>query len=152
MPDGDVVDRIVGQKGRKRFTTAGVSGQAFCLRADFKDGRKKRAIAWSHFSDYEWEDLGVRERLTILFGNRIVTIEGHKLDMLYREIDEGKLKTFEELMSPAVQALMANPDNDVVVLSVDVYPSMRDLIAEIKEEREGRDNAPERRFAKRVTR
>lgn len=133
----------------KRYTTAGAGGQSFCLRADAKDGRKKRATAWSFFSDYEWEDIGDRERLTVIFGTRIVTIEGHKLEILYREIDEGKLKTFEELTSREVQRLLADPDGDVVVTSVDIYPKFNDLIREIKgEERD----APETGFAKRLGR
>jgi hypothetical protein len=146
MAESSFGEKLKG--ARKRYTTAGVSGQAFCLRADYKDGLKKRATTWTYFSDYEWENLGDRERLTILFGSRIVTIEGHKLDLLYREIDEGRLKTFEELTSREAQLLSANPDGDVEVISFEVYPTMKDLIAEIKQEREGARNAPKDGFAK----
>src|SRR5580658_2698140 len=102
---GDEADR----SGRRRYTVSGVGKQAFVLRGDYKDGRKKRGTGWSHFSDYEWEDLGDRERLTILFGSRIVTVEGHKLDVLYTAIDQGRLETFEELTSPEAQLLLQNP-------------------------------------------
>jgi len=120
--------------GRRRYTTCGPGEQAFSLRTDYKTGRKKRSIAWSHFSDYEWEDLGDRERLTVIFGDRILTIEGYKLDVLIREIDAGKLKTFEELTTPEVQTLLNDPDEDAVVTSVDIYPSVAEIVREIKGE------------------
>src|ERR1700674_1776793 len=82
-----------GKKGRRRHTSAGAGGQAFTLRIDYKDGRKKRGTACSHFSDYEWTDEGEKEKLVILFGTRVVTIEGYNLLVLVREIDEGKLKS-----------------------------------------------------------
>jgi hypothetical protein len=144
---------IIGKEARKRYTTAGTGEQAFCLRADFKDGRKRRATAWSHFSDYEWSDEGDRETLTIIFGMRIVTIEGHRLNVFVRAIDEGKLKTFEELISAEALALQQNPDEEPIVMSVDIYPTFKNLIEEIKgEEKGGHDNGPETGFAKRFAR
>jgi hypothetical protein len=123
-----------GESGRRRYTISGAGEQAFLLRGDYKDGRKKRGTAWARFSDYEWEDLGDRERLTILFGDRIVTIEGFKLKVLYTAIDKGKLESFEELMSPEVLMLAQDPDSDVIVTSLDIYPTFADLVKEIKGE------------------
>jgi hypothetical protein len=120
------------KSGRRRYTLSGVGEQAFLLRGDYKDGRKKRGTAWSHFSDYEWEDLGDRERLTILFGGRIVTVEGHKLRVLYTAIDQGRLESFEEVISPEAQLLLNDPESDVIVTSLDIYPAFADLIKEIK--------------------
>jgi hypothetical protein len=135
-----------GKQGRKRHTSAGAGGQAFSLRADFKDGRKKRGTAWSHFSDYEWTDEGDRERLIVIFGTRILTIEGFNLLALVREIDEGKLKTFEELASAEARELQFNPDEEAVVVSVDVFPKFEDIVREIK----GEDDEPG--FARKVSR
>jgi hypothetical protein len=137
------------KSGRRRYTTSGAGEQAFLLRGDYKDGRKKRGTAWSHFSDYEWEDLGDRERLIIVFGTRIVTIEGQKLGALYMAIDQGKLETFEELTSPEVQALLNDPDGDVVVMSLDIYPAFSDLVQEIKGDEK---DAAKGGFAKRFER
>jgi hypothetical protein len=133
--------RITGRddhdnSGRKRHTSAGAGTQAFTLRADFKDGRKKRGTAWSHFSDYEWNDEGDIETLTIIFGDRIVTMRGFNLLVLVREIDEGKLKTFEELVSAEAKMLRENPDDEAVVVNVEIFPEFKELVQEIKGERE----------------
>ena len=156
MPDQkQFLKNIIGDsdnRGRKRHTSASTGTQAFCLRADSKDGRKKRATAWSHFSDYEWEDTGDREILTIIFGTRIVTIEGYNLMVLVREIDEGKLKTFEELVSAEVQELLHAPDDDAVVKSVEIYPTFKSVIEEIKGEEKGGQDGAEDRFTKRFKR
>jgi len=126
------------KEGRKRHTSAGAGGQAFSLRVDFRDGRKKRGTAWSHWSDYEWNDEGEKETLTVIFGDRIVTIHGFNLMVLVREIDEGKLKTFEELVSAEVRMLLEHPDDGAIVVSVDVFPAFEDLVREIKGD-DGRD-------------
>jgi hypothetical protein len=131
MPDSDP-----DKDARRRHTSAGTGAQAFSLRADFKDGRKKRGTAWSHFSDYEWSDEGDKEKLVILFGTRVVTIEGFNLMVLVREIDEGRLKTFEELVSSEALRLQAAPDAGAVVVSVYVFPKFEDLVKEIKGETE----------------
>ena len=80
MPERkEFLQEILGNKDRPdeagaRGTRApGAGGQAFTLRADYKDGRRKRGTAWSHFSDYEWTDDGDREKLVVLFGTRMVT-------------------------------------------------------------------------------
>lgn len=135
----DIMDKAspkgeVDKSGRRRYTTTGSGEQAFLLRGDYKDGRKKRGTAWSRFSDYEWEDLGDRERLTILFGDRVVTVEGYKLNLLCTAIDKGKLESFEELMSPEIQTLLQDPDSDVIVTSLDIHPTFADLVKEIKGE------------------
>ena len=56
--------------------------------------------------------------------------------VLVREIDEGKLKTFEELVSAEVRELHQNPDEDAVVASVEIFPAFKDLVREIKGEDE----------------
>jgi len=122
-------------KGGKGHTSAGAGEQAFLLRADFKDGRRKRGVGWSHFSDYEWEDLGEHEKLTVLFGDRIVTIIGHNLEVLCRLIDKGKLEAFEERITAELTQLRNNPPRDeALVKSVEIYPEFGQLIAAIKGE------------------
>jgi hypothetical protein len=116
-------------------------GQAFNLRVDLKDGRKKRGFSWSQYTDYQWSDEGDSEVLIILFGLRIVTVRGFHLDSLAREIDEGKLKTFEELMATEVRELQSNPDDDPVVTAVEFYPPFEDIIKTLKGEEDEAGNA-----------
>jgi hypothetical protein len=141
MPDSETrrsaaLNSILGsedEKPNKGFTIAGAGEQAFSLRADYKDGRRKRGIAWSRYSDYEWEDLGDHERLVVIFEDRILTLEGHNLDLLARQIDEGKLKTFEEEITARVVQARNDPSHiEPVVISVDFYPKIADIVTQIK--------------------
>jgi len=154
MPDSEirranVLSTILGdQKGGKGHSSVGPGEQAFSLRADFRGGRRKRGTAMSHYSDYQWDDLGDRERLEIIFGERIITIEGHNLQVLSRLIDKGKLESFEEELTARIVQLRSNPpDNEALVTSIEIYPDFEELKRQIK----GEENV-QTRFTRRLER
>jgi hypothetical protein len=136
------------ERSGKGHSVAGPGEQAFSIRADFRDGRRKRALAWSHFTDYQWKDHGDHEELEIIFGDRILTIKGHNLMVLGRQIDEGKLKSFEEELTARItQAQGHPPDNEALVTSVEIYPEFDELLKEIRGESDDKQQ-----FARRVQR
>jgi hypothetical protein len=154
MPDSEVkrsaaLTNILGdEKGGRGHSSAGAGEQAFSLRTDFRDGRRKRGMSWSHYSDYEWLDWGDHETLEVLFGEKILTVQGHNLKVLYRLIDEGKLKAFEEELNARVKQLRDNPpENEALVTSIEIYPDFEQLKQQIR----GEENV-QTRFTRRMER
>ena len=154
MPDSEikrtsVLTNILGdEKGGRGHSSAGAGEQAFSLRADFRDGRRKRGISWSHYSDYEWLDLGDHETLEVLFGEKILMVKGHNLMVLCRLIDDGKLKSFEEELSSRVKQLREHPpENEALVTSIEIYPDFEELKQQIR----GEENV-QNRFTRRIER
>jgi hypothetical protein len=92
-------------------------------------------FAWSHYAGYRWSDEGEREKLVVLFGNRAVEIEGHKLGILVGQIREGQLTGIRELASRQVTLLEhENGDGQPVIMSVRTYPDFEEILNEIKGE------------------
>ncbi len=132
---GNILGAKTEERPGKGHTSAGAGEQAFSLRVDFRNGRRKRGTAWSHYSDYQWNDLGDREVLEVIFGDRMLTIEGHNLGVLYRLIDKGKLESFVEELSARILQNRANPPEDeALVTSVQFYPDFEELKKQIKGE------------------
>lgn len=84
----------------------------------------------------------------MLFGEKILTVQGHNLKVLYRLIDEGKLKSFEEELNARVIQLRDNPpENEALVTSIEIYPDFEQLKQQIR----GEDN-DQARFTRRINR
>jgi hypothetical protein len=122
------------------------TAQAFNLHVERRDGRRAEGFAWSHYVGYQWTDEGNRERLIVIFGERAIEIEGHRLGILTDQIREGQLNGIRELVSRQATLLEHdNPDDQPVIVSVKSYPDFEDILREIK----GEDD-DEHRHVKRV--
>jgi hypothetical protein len=111
------------------------SAQAFTLHVERRDGRKSEGFAWSHYTGYQWTDEGSHEKLTLIFGDRILEIEGHNLNLLVDEIREGQLNGIRELTTGQRKILeQDNPDNQPIVSSVRTFPDFDEIAKQIKGE------------------
>jgi len=111
------------------------TAQAFNLHVERRDGRMAEGFAWSHYAGYRWSDEGERERLVVIFGNRAVEIEGHKLGILVGQIREGQLSGIRELASRQATLLEHDGGGDQpVIMSVRSYPDFEEILNEIKGE------------------
>ena len=82
----------------------------------------------------------------MIFGERAIEIEGHRLGILTDQIREGQLNGIRELVSRQATLLEHdNPDDEPVIVSVRSYPDFEDILREIK----GEDD-DEHRHVKRV--
>jgi len=123
------------------------TAQAHNLHVDYKDGRRGEGFAWAHYANYEWEDLGNLERLTVLFSGRAVEIDGHNLGVLVNAIREAKLNGISELSgAQALSLQQENPDNQPIITAVRSYPDLKEILKELK----GEKDEPEAGHAQRV--
>jgi hypothetical protein len=143
MPDAKsrTLERILntstaGQDDGASFTKERQhTAQAFNLHVERRDGRHAEGFAWSHYVGYQWTDEGNRERLIVIFGERAIEIEGHKLNILTNQIREGQLNGIRELVSRQATLLEHdNPDDQPVIMSVKSYPDFEEILKEIKGE------------------
>jgi hypothetical protein len=110
-----------------------LSAQAFNLHVERRDGRQAEGFAWSHYVGYEWKDEGDQERLTVVFGERVIEIEGHNLGVLVSEIRDGQLNGIRELASGQNALLQqANPENQPIISGVRSYPDFDEIVKQIK--------------------
>jgi hypothetical protein len=127
-----------------------ISAQAFNLHIERRDGRHAEGFAWSHYVGYQWKDEGEQEKLTVVFGERIVEIEGHNLGVLVTEIRDGQLNGIRELAGGQNALLrQANPDNEPIIASVRSYPDFDEMVKRIKG---GGENDDKARHARRIER
>src|SRR5580692_1605259 len=104
-----------------------LTSQAFNLHVEQKDGRRAEGFGWSHYVGYEWADEGAQERLTVVFGNRVIEIEGTNLGVLVDDIREGKLNRIRELATARGKQLEdENPENEPIIKAVKVYPDFKE--------------------------
>ncbi len=144
------VERILGEKPEpenKAYSSERQhTAQAFNLHVERKDGRQSEGFAWSHYAGYRWTDDGHNETLVVLFGERAVEIEGHKLGVLVAEIREGQLNSIRELVSREA-TLFTHEDADGPIISgVKSYPDFEQILSELKGEGDDKHNHA-RKFA-----
>jgi hypothetical protein len=121
------------------------STQSFSVQVAFKDGRRARGFAMSHYSDYEWTDEGEAERLVILFGMRAVTLEGELLDSVVTLLQEGRLTHIQEMTHREVEELKHhNPDRRPIIARVTVEPDLQSILSAIRGEEDDDTRYPRR--------
>jgi hypothetical protein len=113
---------------------------AFTLRVKYGDNRRIEGLAWSHYTSYEWRCLDDGpERLALLFGARVIIVEGYRLDKLLREINDGRRRTIAELSPTEAMLKLADADDtEPVICSVRVEPSFESIVREIRGEERDR--------------
>jgi hypothetical protein len=110
---------------------------AFSLNFRFKDGRKRSGISWAQYVTHEWEDVGEREILRIIMGMQVVTVEGWNLDVLLTDIETGQQKRIKERNSREAEALRQdNPDNEAIVIRIEVRPDLMEMAKKLIDEEE----------------
>lgn len=120
-----------GSEARKGYSTQWQpTAQALYLRVWFKDGRRAEGLPWAFYSGDGWNagTSGKPECLVLIFGERVVTIEGYHLRRLIEQIDEGRLKSIREQDSQEI-ALMRSESGDGIALitRVDVQPELEEI-------------------------
>lgn len=122
------------------------TAQAHTVTAIFKDGRRRRGFAMAHYSDYEWIEVAGGERLVVLFGNRVLTVEGEVLDDIVSLLETGRLTHVRELTHREVETLKRdNPDRRPIVTRLAAEPELEEMLSVIKG-----DDADETRYPRRV--
>jgi hypothetical protein len=148
MPDKSFAEKLLRKAGQgerlnpeEDARTKERQANAFGLGVRFKDGRSSEGFSWADYRGCRWEDLGDKERVTVIFGARVVTVEGYNLDVLVRDIEHGQLSVIREHSGRQVMQLRnENPDNEPIIESIETAPCFEELVREIKgeEERETR--------------
>ena len=135
-PKSRFLDKILEPKGAdegKAFTSERqLTAQAFNFHVEKRDRRYAEGFAWSHYVGYRWTDEGEHEKLVVIFGERVVEIEGHNLKILVDEICEGQLKSIREMVTAHADLKVANADTGPVITSVKIYPDFEEILKEIK--------------------
>jgi hypothetical protein len=125
------------------------TAQAFTLHVEWRDGRRTEGFAWAHYLGYGWTDDGHIEKVSLIFGDRVIEIEGHNLGKLVDEIREGKLSSVREMNSSRQMMLShANPAEEPVIASIRSYPELDDILKQIK----GEDDHDQGGHARRIQR
>jgi hypothetical protein len=116
------------------------AAQAFNLRVWFKDGHHCESLPWTLYSGDEWQgsNSDKAERLSLLFGTRVVTVEGYNLKRLAEQIDQGHLKSIREHDSKEVALIRAEKPTDPVdikpaIVRIEVEPSFEEFARAMKE-------------------
>ncbi len=129
------------------------SGQAGLLCLRFRGGRDEETVPWSLFARAKWHDDGNAERLSLLFSNCLVTVEGEHLRSIRLAHEEGQLKSLEEHNERDVELLRSEnadvrPDHKKpIIRSIRVEPSFEQTVSAMK----GQD-AHETRFTRKLER
>ncbi len=116
------------------------SAQAFSLRLWFKDGHHCESLPWTLYSGDEWHS-GVSdkaERLSLLFGTRVVMVEGYNLRRLVDQIDQGHLKSIREHDSKEVALIRAEKPTDPLeikpaIVRIEVEPPFEEFAKAMQE-------------------
>jgi hypothetical protein len=125
-----------------------LSAQALSLQVEHRDGLSAEGFSWSYYKGHRWKNEGGRERLVVLFDDRMIEVEGRNLKVLVDSIRDGQLNGIRELSGSQVALLrQANPDNEPIIESVKCYPEFDEILKEIKGE-----NDDKGRFARRIER
>jgi hypothetical protein len=116
------------------------AAQAFSLRLWFKDGHHCESLPWTLYSGDEWQgsNSDEAERLSLIFGTRIVTVEGYDLRRLVEQIDQGRLKSIREHDSKEVAFIRAEKPADPVDIKaaierIEVEPPFEEFARSMKE-------------------
>ena len=122
---------------------------AFGLTIKYKDGLCEEGFSWADYRGHQWRDENGKECLEIIFGARVVTVEGFNLSSVLWDVEHGECRVIPELTSRKVTELChSNPENVAIVESVRIAPSFKDIVSEIK----GEDDHDQGRHARRVQR
>jgi hypothetical protein len=122
---------------------------AFSLNFRFKDGRRRSGISWGQYVTHEWEDDGDKEILRIIMGMQVVTVEGWNLGVLMTDIESGQQKRIKERNSREAEALRHhNPDNEAIVIRIEITPAFKEMVKRLTEEEE----KDEPGFARKISR
>lgn len=146
-----VVHKILEQTGdaAKSYTKERqLSAQSFTLHIERRDGRSAEGFSWAHYVGHHWTQDDGGEKLTVLFNERAVEIQGHNLRALVDGVRDGQLNGIRELPSSKVALLrQSNPDDEPIIESVRCYPEFDEILKEIKGE-----NDDKARFTRRIER
>jgi hypothetical protein len=117
---------------QKKTYTSEHTAQAQNLQVEYKTGRLVDVFTWPMFRRARWTDEGEHERLTIVFADGLIEIEGHNLRVLLDQINEGKLKGVKEQISSQVTLMQANAAEEPVIRAVRSYPDFEEVLQEVK--------------------
>jgi hypothetical protein len=116
------------------------AAQAFSLRVWFKDGHHCESLPWTLYSGDEWNgsDSDKAEHLSLLFGTRVVTVEGYNLRRLVEQIDQGHLKSIREHDSKEVALIRDEKPADPVeikpaIVRITVEPPFEEFARSMNE-------------------
>lgn len=116
------------------------AAQAFSLRLWFKDGHHCESLSWTLYSSDEWRgsNSDKPECLKILFGTRVVTVEGYNLKRLVEQIDQGHLKSIREHDSKEVALIRSEKPADPVeikpaIVRIEIDPPFEEFARAMKE-------------------
>ena len=122
--------------------------QASTLRVRYAGGRRIEGFPWMQYGGYEWLDGEGAERIALLFGERVLEVEGHRLELLLRDIDDMRRRHLVELSERDSNLALNTPqENEPVITRIRSYPEFGEILSEIKGEQQR-----ETRFTKRIER
>src|ERR1700730_17055845 len=102
---------------------------AFGLTVKYKDGLREEGFSWADYRGHEWRDENGKECLEIIFGARVLTVEGFQLSGVLWDVEHGECRIIPELTSRRVTELChSNPENVAIVESVRIAPSFQDIV------------------------
>ncbi len=138
LGDADTQDTARGP-----ISERGVGAQANILRVWEKTGRLAAGLSWASYVTDQWQDGDGAEKLTLIFASRYVVLWGQHLLSLVRQIDEGRLKSINEV--DGLRALEINAENAsirdegkkaAIVTRFELGPKIEDLVTALKGEGE----------------
>jgi hypothetical protein len=110
------------------------AAEAFVLHLEYKDGRSSENIPWMRFVRANLTDHSSHERLTVLFDNCVVEIDGHNLKPIEDALRENKLKGISEMLSQQVTLKRSEGIMEPLVSSIRCYPEIDVAISQMKGE------------------
>jgi len=110
------------------------AAQAFALHLEYKDGRASENIPWMRFVRANLTDYSDCERLTVLFDNCVVEVDGHNLKAIEEDLRECRLKEIVELLSQQVKLKRAEGAAEPLVSAIRCYPEIDIAVSQMKGE------------------
>jgi len=117
------------------------NAQAFALSVVFKDRRRRQSFPWSMYGGHEWTDNGDIETIAILFGERGCIVRGYRFAFLDRDLSLGKRASIREHTKAQVESMLAEEEDEPIILSIETFPPFPELVASLKGEDDETGNA-----------
>lgn len=108
--------------------------QAFAVSIVFKDKRRRESFPWSMYAGHEWTDDGEEESIVAFFGERGFAVRGYRLGALDRDLGLGKRASIKEHNKAQVEAMLGTEGEEPVIVSIETFPQIRDMLAALKGE------------------
>jgi hypothetical protein len=110
------------------------NAQAFALSVVFKDRRRRQSFPWSMYGGHEWTDDGDLETIAMLFGERGCIVRGYRFAALDRDLSLGKRASIREHTKAQVDSMLAQEEDEPIIVSIETFPPFPELVASLKGE------------------